>query len=97
MSNIAGDKSQYRDICLKRNSVDKLAKVLETYSHNVNIKKNATWALLNLIRTKPVPSWDKIKKSMPLLRKILEETDDEETLGNTLQSLAKISGNYMKS
>jgi importin subunit alpha-1 len=57
---------------LKCEAMDPLIKIIET-SNNRNTIKHGTWALSNLCRGRPLPNFERVKKAIPTLAKVIRE------------------------
>lgn len=75
LGNIAGDSAQCRDLVL---SLGALERVLHIIADNPgpSILRNATWAMSNCIRSKPVPDLHKIAQALPVATALLGNLDD---------------------
>ena len=86
LGNIATSCPHFRDEVLSSD-------FLEWMFKNINglptkIKRTAVWAVSNLCRGKPSPSWDKASQILKLLTKLITETEDGEILKYSLWGMS---------
>jgi len=79
-------------MCLERESMDKLVTVVLNYPGNASIKRNAIWAMSNLLRGKPIPQWHQISKGVPVFKQIIAEAHFGEALIDALWGISWASG-----
>jgi importin subunit alpha-6/7 len=53
--------------------------------------RNASWALSNFCRGRPAPDFERIKKSIPSLAKVLIENDNEDVLVDVCWAMSYLS------
>ena len=70
LGNIAADQTMYRDQILKRGGMNALIAIVEN-TPNKTLLKNAIWAITNLCRGSPYPTYDLIKNATEVLAKAL--------------------------
>lgn len=94
IGNVAGEGPDYRDSCLQFDVLSPLLNTLvsEMASNypNHDLAKNTTWAISNLCRGKPSPSWDQIAPALPILVQILYQSD-EDLVGEASWAVAYMS------
>ena len=90
LGNIAGDSASYRDLVLKHGAMRGLLFILTHPSSKLTMLRNATWALSNLCRGKPQPSFEAVKPCIPVLARILT-SNDAEILTDACWALSYIS------
>lgn len=77
LGNIAGDSTDCRDILLDAGILPPLLQLLGK-STRVSMTRNGVWALSNLCRGKnPSPNFAKVSPSLPVLSRLLFNTDGE--------------------
>lgn len=95
IGNIAGEGDKYRIILLENNVVLRILNCLESEWKNSkrDLKKlrNLAWTLSNLIRPKPYPSISSMYQCLPILVKIVHNSNDPELLMDACWSLSYIS------
>lgn len=90
LGNIAGDRTEYRDMILRTPGA--LANLLLNITHpeNTSMLRNATWALSNLTRGKPQPDLDLVRDAIPVAAQLLNNSDTE-VLTDTCWTLSYVS------
>ena len=90
LGNIAGDRSNYRDMLLSSpDSINNLLLNIQTPA-NVSLLKNVTWCLSNFCRGKPQPKLESIAPAIPALVYLLDH-DDAEVLTDAAWALSYVS------
>jgi hypothetical protein len=92
LGNISGECIEYRDASIAFGIVPSLVEALAN-TKNAEILKNGSWALLNTIRGKPVPDYEKIKCTIPIFCKLILEHNDEDIVTDSCWGLTTISEN----
>ncbi|KAG2374925.1 hypothetical protein C9374_010299 [Naegleria lovaniensis] len=77
MGNIAGDSCSLRDLVLEMGAMSLLLHELDKPGNTLSFQRNATWALSNFLRGKPVPSFEYVKQCIPTICNLLDEKDEE--------------------
>jgi hypothetical protein len=92
ISNIAGDCAAFRDVLLNSGAMSRVLEMIETTAVAGQLAplRNATWALSNLVRGKPVPAHDHVLPALPTLAKLLH-LDDADLLADTAWAVAYIA------
>lgn len=94
LGNIAGDCPPMRDMVLANNIMYPLLTninaELDSTFPKVSIIRNATWALSNLCRGRPVPSWNEVVVALPTLSRLIT-VDDQDTLADACWTLSYLS------
>lgn len=94
LGNIAGDCPQMRDMVLSHNIMYPLLtninSELDSTFPKVSIVRNATWALSNLCRGRPVPNWNEVVVALPILARLIN-VDDQDTLADACWTLSYLS------
>lgn len=90
LGNIAGDCALYRDMILKCGGLDPLIAVLHKTTNKTTIK-HGTWAVSNLCRGRPLPKFEFVKNSIPVLGKVIQESTDTEVLTDAAWALSYLS------
>jgi hypothetical protein len=81
LGNIAGDNTGFRDLVIDAGAVNPIAHILDTAQPGATIIRNASWSLSNFCRNHPVPDYQKVKRCIPTLAKVLlEEKSSDVTL-----------------
>lgn len=70
IGNIAADQTMYRDLILKRGGMNALIAIAEKAQSKV-LFKNTIWAITNLCRGSPFPTYDLIKGATDVIAKAL--------------------------
>jgi len=89
LGNIAGDSTEYRNMVLEAGILEPLLQLCSQDS-KLTLLRNATWTLSNLCRGKPQVPFAAIKNALPILSKLLYNSDDE-VLTDTCWALSYIS------
>jgi hypothetical protein len=76
LGNLAGDSHQFRDFVLHQGAMPVLLQAV-VESSKLSMLRNATWAISNLCRGKPAPSYELVSLALPVLARLLYSTDDE--------------------
>jgi len=76
LGNIAGDSTEYRNMVLEAGILEPLLQLCSQDS-KLTLVRNATWTLSNLCRGKPQVPFAAIKNALPILSKLLYNSDDE--------------------
>eukprot|EP00668_Euglena_longa_P016142 GGOE01020352.1.p1 GENE.GGOE01020352.1~~GGOE01020352.1.p1 ORF type:complete len:527 (-),score=99.09 GGOE01020352.1:354-1934(-) len=76
LGNIAGDSAKCRDLVLSLGVLEPLIHIIQT-SQNVTMLRNATWTMSNLCRGKPIPDFNQVAPSLPVLAQLLWHPDEE--------------------
>jgi len=75
LGNLAGDNPHIRDVVINAGAVQPIADLLDRTSPGNSFVRNASWTLSNFCRGRPAPNFDKIKRCVPSLAKVLIESD----------------------
>lgn len=73
IGNIAGDNVKLRDLVIESGALEPVANILDNASPDSTIVRNASWSLSNFCRNNPAPSYNKIRRAVPTLAKVLLE------------------------
>ncbi|KAL1549545.1 Inositol monophosphatase 1 [Salvia divinorum] len=76
LGNVAGDSSTCRDLVLGYGSLGPLLAQLNEHA-KLSMIRNATWTLSNFCRGKPQPLFEQTSPALPVLRQLIDSTDDE--------------------
>jgi importin subunit alpha-1 len=92
VGNIAGDCAQMRDLVLAAGATERVLKLVEATASmgQMGPLRNAVWALSNLMRGKPQPSFTHVSQAVPTLTKLLS-LDDEEVLMDTCWAMSYVT------
>ena len=81
LGNIAGEGPEYRDMLLESHIMHPLLtnldKELNSPNSRIQLIRNATWALSNLCRGRPVPSWNEVVVALPFIARLIQLTDQD--------------------
>ena len=91
MGNIAGDCSITRNAVLNSGAMDKICNVVDQAPIGSSFLRNAAWALSNLCRGKPAPSYNMVKRAIPTMIKVIVENDKEEIITDVCWALSYLS------
>lgn len=72
-------------------AITPISTILDKSLPGTSLVRNASWALSNLVRGRPSPDFNKIKRSITSLCKVLVENDHEDILTDVCWSLSYIS------
>ena len=92
LGNISGECIEYRDTVINYGIIPTLVNTLLA-TKDIEILKNGSWALLNFIRGKPVPDYEKIKCAIPAFCNLILKNDDKEILVDSCWGLTTLSEN----
>ncbi len=85
---MAGDSNYLRDLILKSSNALRLIRdIIEKFESPYRVQK-ATWALSNLVRGKPLPEFEVVKEILPTFSKVIQQTQDQETLADAAWALS---------
>jgi len=90
IGNISGDCASYRDMIIKEKAIEPLINII-LYSNKKNNVKHGTWALSNIVRSKPNPNIKLVESTIPCFSKIVKEETDPEVLSDALWSLSYLT------
>jgi hypothetical protein len=76
LGNLAGDSPQFRDFVLQHGAMPVLLHAAVDTA-KLSLLRNATWAISNLCRGKPAPSYELVSLALPALAQLLFSTDEE--------------------
>ncbi|KAF8077049.1 hypothetical protein N665_1066s0011 [Sinapis alba] len=91
LGNVAGDSPKCRDLVL---SFGAMLPLLSQFNEHTKLSmlRNATWTLSNFCRWKPQPSFEQTSPALPVLKTVVQSTDDE-VLTDACWTLAYLSDN----
>lgn len=91
LGNIAGDGPKLRDYVLQENIMspllENLAFSLDNGAEPKSVVRNGAWAISNLCRGSPSPSWNQVVVALPVIFRLLQ-VNDNDTLVDTCWALA---------
>lgn len=90
LGNIGADSAHCRDLILQFGAMRGLINASETSQRKIT-KKQGLWTISNLCRGKPMPQFEFVKESIPVITKALYEFPDEEILPDLLWALSCLS------
>lgn len=91
IGNIAGDSPMTRDSVLNSGALEKIASVLEVAQPGTSFMRNASWAVSNMCRGRPQPSYNLVRGAIPCLIKVLCENDKENIITDICWALSYLS------
>jgi HEAT repeat protein len=95
LGNIAGDGPKLRDYVLQEDMMSPLLEnvvyALDQGAQPITTIRNGAWAISNLCRGLPAPSWNQIVVSLQVLFRLLQVKDDE-TIVDCAWALAYMTG-----
>ena len=91
LGNIAGDGPKLRDFVIEAGAVDPIAELCELAQPGTSFLRNASWALSNMCRSKPAPDFNRIKRVIPSLAKVLQENNNTEIIGDVCWAISYIT------
>ena len=91
LGNIAGDRTEYRDMILR--TPNALTNLLLNITHpeHTSMLRNAAWALSNFARGKPQPELALIKDALPVVAELLGKCTDTDALTDACWTLSYAS------
>eukprot|EP01104_Vermistella_antarctica_P000612 TRINITY_DN10763_c0_g1_i1.p1 TRINITY_DN10763_c0_g1~~TRINITY_DN10763_c0_g1_i1.p1 ORF type:complete len:565 (+),score=131.28 TRINITY_DN10763_c0_g1_i1:79-1695(+) len=89
LGNIAGDSTDCRDYVLKEGAMPPLLEAIRTHD-KITFLRNATWALSNFCRGKPMPAWSIVRPALPVLKELVN-CEDTEIITDALWALSYLS------
>jgi hypothetical protein len=94
LGNIAGDGPKLRDYVLQEDMMSPLlenvAFALENGAQPISVVRNGAWAISNLCRGTPAPSWNQVVVALPIVFRLLQ-VQDNDTLVDCCWALAYMS------
>jgi hypothetical protein len=91
LGNIAGENYKIRDMVINEGAVEPIAAILDQSPPGTSLVRNASWALSNFCRGRPPPDFDKVKRAIPSLAKVLVENDNEDILVDVCWAMSYLS------
>ena len=91
LGNIAGDSYKVRDLVINAGAVNPIAAVLDQAKPGSSLARNASWTLSNLCRGRPAPHFEKVKRAVPSLAKVLIENDLDDILVDVCWAISYLS------
>ncbi len=91
LGNIAGENHKVRDMVIAARAVEPISRVLDHAQPGTSLVRNASWALSNFCRGRPSPDFEKIKRAIPSLSKVLIENDNEDVLIDVCWAMSYLS------
>ncbi|KAG5472338.1 hypothetical protein LSCM1_03737 [Leishmania martiniquensis] len=77
IGNLSGEGAACRDEALSHGAMVALLNVLSVKDQPIHVLRNATWAVSNLCRCKPLPPLERVAIALPTLVDLLNSTDDQ--------------------
>ncbi|KAK7194229.1 importin alpha [Novymonas esmeraldas] len=77
IGNLSGEGAACRDEALNHNAMTALLNVLSVREQPIHVLRNATWAVSNLCRCKPLPLLQRVAIALPTLVDLLNSPDDQ--------------------
>ncbi|CAH8306438.1 unnamed protein product [Eruca vesicaria subsp. sativa] len=91
LGNVAGDSPKCRDLVLSFGAMLPLLSLFNEHT-KLSMLRNATWTLSNFCRGKPQPSIEQTGPALPVLKSLVQLTDDE-VLTDACWALSYLSDN----
>ncbi len=91
LGNIAGENHKIRDVVITAQAVEPIAAILDQAQPGTSLVRNASWALSNFCRGRPAPDFQKIRRGIPSLAKVLIENDNEDILIDVCWAMSYLS------
>jgi importin subunit alpha-6/7 len=101
LGNIAGENHKVRDMVISAKAVEPISRILDQALPGTSLVRNASWALSNFCRGminsyfiligRPSPDFEKIKRAIPSLAKVLIENDNEDVLIDVCWAMSYLS------
>lgn len=80
-----------RDSVINSGALEKVADILDKAVPGSSFLRNASWALSNLVRGRPSPEFNKVRRAIPSMCKVLVENDKEEIISDICWALSYLS------
>lgn len=77
IGNLSGEGAACRDEALNHGAMVALLNVLSVKEQPLHVLRNATWAVSNLCRCKPLPPLERVAIALPTLVDLLNSADDQ--------------------
>ncbi|CAG9578308.1 putative importin alpha [Leishmania major strain Friedlin] len=77
IGNLSGEGAACRDEALSHGAMVALLNVLSVKEQPIHVLRNATWAVSNLCRCKPLPPLERVAIALPTLVDLLNSSDDQ--------------------
>lgn len=77
IGNLAGEGAACRDEALRHGAMQALLSVLSYPEQPIHVMRNATWAVSNLCRCKPLPALESVAIALPALASLLVAQDEQ--------------------
>jgi len=90
LGNIGGDNTEFRDHILKSNVLAPLIEIIDK-TGDEKVIKHGIWALSNFARGNPLPKFELVKSTIPVFAKVIQQTDDLETLVDAAWAMVYLS------
>ena len=91
MGNIAGDSAKVRDLVISAGAVNPIANILDQAQPGSSFVRNASWTLSNFCRGRPPPTFEKVRRAIPSLSKVLIENDLDDILIDVCWAMSYLS------
>lgn len=91
LGNIAGEDSYFKNLILKEGAVQPLAQILSKAETDSMLARNCAWCVTNLLRGKPLPSFDDLFFVIPILCEVLKLSSRKEILTDAMWGISYIS------
>lgn len=80
IGNISGDNTRLRDTILEQNACAIISDLVDQAPAGSSFTRNASWTLANFCKGRPMANFDRLKRSISSLTKVMAENDSEEIL-----------------
>ena len=91
LGNIAGDSPQLRNVVLHAGVLQPLLAQLQQPNVTIDMLRNGTWALSNLCRGKPPPSFELVSPALPTLGQLIVQQKNAEVLTDACWAIAYLA------
>ncbi|CAI2363090.1 unnamed protein product [Moneuplotes crassus] len=91
LGNIAGEDTYYKAMILKEGALKPLANILQNAEPNSMLARNCMWCITNLLRGKPLPSFEELIYIIPIIKECLKMNDRKEIVIDGMWAISYIS------
>jgi hypothetical protein len=91
LGNLAGDGAKIRDFVIDAGAVNPISDLCDMAERGSSFVRNASWCLSNMCRSKPPVEFQKIKRVIPTLAKVIIENDSVEIISDICWAISYLS------